>query len=480
MIETINSRQSTILNRQSTMEKTWGGRFAQETDALVEELTASIDYDRKLYAWDILGSKAHAKMLAACGVLSQEEARAILGGLDEIRQEIESGNFEFSIHFEDIHTHVEHRLIEKIGEPGRKLHTARSRNDQVATDFRLYLRHEVDEILTLLHELQCRFVDLAEQYHRTLIPGYTHLQRAQPVLLGHHFLAYYEMLQRDKERFTECRRRINIMPLGAAALAGTSYPIDREMAARELGFEGVASNSLDAVSDRDFALEFSAHASILMMHLSRLCEELVLWSSTEFGFIELSDAFCTGSSIMPQKKNPDVAELIRGKVGRVYGHLIALLTMMKSLPLTYNRDMQEDKEPVFDTAHTLKTSLRILSVMLREIRVNSDRIDQTLDSGFMTATEIADYLVHRGVPFRTAHEIVGELVRYCLDTGKTLSALTLDEYQHISDKFDAAVLEVVVPQHAVDSKISFGGTSTQNVLHAIHQAKKHLGLTIDN
>ncbi len=458
------------------MEKTWGGRFTQQTNALVEELTASIHYDRKLYAWDIIGSKAHAKMLAACGVLTQEEASSILTGLGEILQEIESGNFEFSIHLEDIHTHVEHRLIQKIGEPGRKLHTARSRNDQVATDFRLYLRHEVDDIRALLHEFQRILVELAERYYTTLIPGYTHLQRAQPVSLGHHFLAYYEMLQRDKERFTECRARINVLPLGSAALAGTSYPIDREMVARELGFERVARNSLDTVSDRDFALEFSAHASILMMHLSRLCEELVLWSSTEFGFVELSDSFCTGSSIMPQKKNPDVAELIRGKVGRVYGHLTTLLTVMKSLPLTYNRDMQEDKEPIFDTVHTLKMSLCILPIMLDEMRVNSDPIEQTLDVGFMTATEIADYLVRRGLPFRTAHRIVGELVRYCLDTGKTLRDLTLDEYQQVSDKFEAAVLETVVPQHAVDSKTSFGGTSTQNVLHAIREAKKNLGL----
>ena len=314
------------------MGKTWGGRFAQETHALVEELTASIQYDRNLYEWDILASKAHARMLTDCGVLSAQELEAILQGLDDVQREIDRGELAFSNRLEDIHTHIEHRLIEKIGEPGRKLHTARSRNDQVATDFRLYVRHEVDQILTLLHQFQCTLIALAERYAETLFPGYTHLQRAQPIVLGHHFLAYYEMLKRDFERFTECRKRINILPLGAAALAGTSYPIDREMVARELGFEQVAANSLDAVSDRDFAIEFSAHASILMMHLSRLCEELVLWSSTEFGYIELSDAFCTGSSIMPQKKNPDVAELIRGKVGRVYGHLMTLLTLMKSLP----------------------------------------------------------------------------------------------------------------------------------------------------
>ncbi len=456
------------------MSKTWGGRFAEETHGLVEELTASIEYDRTLYAWDIMGSKAHATMLASCGLLTGAEADAILEGLTEIQREIESGAFIFRTRLEDIHTHIEHRLIEKIGEPGRKLHTARSRNDQVATDVRLFLRQEVDDILHLLHTLQGTFVELAERYQHTLFPGYTHLQRAQPVLLGHHFLAYYEMLQRDKERLTECRARVNVLPLGAAALAGTSHPIDRALVARELGFERVAANSLDAVSDRDFVIEFSAFASIVMMHLSRLCEELVLWSSSEFGFIELSDSFCTGSSIMPQKKNPDVAELIRGKVGRVYGHLITLLTIMKSLPLAYNRDMQEDKEPLFDTVATLKISLRVLSVMLQEMRVHSDVIAQSFEHGFMTATEIADYLVRRDVPFRTAHKIVGELVRYCLDGGKTLGMLTLEEYQQFSDCFDADILDTVRPQHAVDSKTSIGGTATQNVLEAIRKAKKEL------
>jgi len=414
-------------------------------------------------------------MLAACGVLSQEDTETIIKGLDEILQEIESGNFGFSARLEDIHTHIEHRLIEKIGEPGRKLHTARSRNDQVSLDFRLYLRHETDDIITLIRELQRTFVFLAEQHRETLFPGYTHLQRAQPVLFAHHMMAYYEMLRRDRERFLECRKRINVLTLGAAALAGTSYPIDREMVAHELGFERVAANSLDAVSDRDFAIEFSAHSALLMMHLSRLCEELVLWSSTEFGFIEIDDGFCTGSSIMPQKKNPDVAELVRGKVGRVYGHLIALLTVMKSLPLTYNKDMQEDKEPVFDTVQTVKTSLRILSLMLRNMHVNSARIAATLDGGFITATEIADYLARKGVPFRTAHEIVGILVRYCLDNNKTLNLLTFEEFKEFSDKFDVDILEIVVPRHAVNSKTSFGGTSTQNVLDAIQQAKKELG-----
>jgi argininosuccinate lyase len=455
--------------------KTWGGRFIQNTDALVEEFTASIDVDRTLYYWDIVGSKAHARMLAACGVLTQEDIRTIIQGLDEILQEIESGKFEFTIQREDIHTHIEYRLIEKIGEPGRKLHTARSRNDQVSLDFRLYLRHETDTITALIRELQRTFVTLAEQHRETLFPGYTHLQQAQPVVFAHHLMAYYEMLRRDRERFVECRKRINVLPLGAAALAGTSYPIDREMVARELGFERIAANSLDAVSDRDFAIEFSAHASVLMMHLGRLCEELVLWSSTEFGFIELDDGFCTGSSIMPQKKNPDVAELIRGKVGRVYGHLMTLLTVMKSLPLAYNKDMQEDKEPVFDTVHTVKTSLRVLAVMLQNMHINTARIAATLDGGFLTATEIADYLARHGIPFRTAHEIVGALVRYCLDADKTLCELTLEEFGKFSEKFDADILEVVIPRHAVNSKTSFGGTATQNVLEAIQQAKKELG-----
>ena len=457
------------------MEKTWGGRFAQDTNALVEELSASIGYDQKLYVWDILGSKAHARMLAACGVLTQAEMQAIQAGLDEIRDEIAAGTLEFTICLEDIHTHVEHRLIEKIGEAGRKLHTARSRNDQVVTDVRLFLRHEIDEILELLREFQRALVELAERYASMLFPGYTHLQRAQPVLLGHHFLAYYEMLARDRERMAQCRARLNVMPLGSAALAGTSYPINRDMVAKELGFDRVSANSIDGVSDRDFVIEFNANAAILMMHLSRLCEELLLWSSSEFKFIELSDAFCTGSSIMPQKKNPDVAELIRGKSGRVYGNLIAALTVMKSLPLSYNRDMQEDKEPLFDTVDTLNIALRVLPPMLREMQVNGDRVLATLEEGFMTATEVADYLVRRGVPFRTAHGIVGELVRYCLASKKTLQSLTLQEYQQISPQFDEAVLGVVSLQEAVNNKNSRGGTAYLHVLDAIRQAKEDLG-----
>jgi argininosuccinate lyase len=458
------------------MKKTWGGRFAQETNALVEAFTASIPFDQKLYAWDIMGSKAHARMLGACGILPQEDVEAIMRGLDKILQEIESGQLEFTVQLEDIHTHIEHRLIELIGEPGRKLHTARSRNDQIALDFRLYLRHETDEILRLIQQLQKTCVTLAEQHQETLFPGYTHLQRAQPIVFAHHLMAYYEMFQRDKERLAEGRQRINVSPLGAAALAGTSYPIDREMVARELGFERVAANSLDAVSDRDFAIEFSAHAAILMMHLSRLCQELLLWSSTEFGFIELDDAFCTGSSIMPQKKNPDVAELVRGKTGRVYGHLIALLTIMKSLPLTYNTDMQEDKEPVFDIVQTVKAVLQILAGMLQNMHVKIDRVAGMLDEGFMTATEIADYLARRGVPFRTAHEIAGTIVRYCLEGEKTLGDLTLEEFRRFSDKFDADVLETVMPRHAVNSKISFGGTAIPNVAAAIKAAKQELGI----
>ena len=457
------------------MEKTWGGRFAQDTNALVEELSASIGYDQKLYVWDILGSKAHARMLAACGVLTQAEMQAIQAGLDEIRDEIAAGTLEFTICLEDIHTHVEHRLIEKIGEAGRKLHTARSRNDQVVTDVRLFLRHEIDQILELLREFQRALVELAERYASMLFPGYTHLQRAQPVLLGHHFLAYYEMLARDRERMAQCRARLNVMPLGSAALAGTSYPINRDMVAKELGFDRVSANSIDGVSDRDFVIEFNANAAILMMHLSRLCEELLLWSSSEFKFIELSDAFCTGSSIMPQKKNPDVAELIRGKSGRVYGNLIAALTVMKSLPLSYNRDMQEDKEPLFDTVDTLNIALRVLPPMLREMQVNGDRVLATLEEGFMTATEVADYLVRRGVPFRTAHGIVGELVRYCLASKKTLQSLTLQEYQQISPQFDEAVLGVVSLQEAVNNKNSRGGTAYLHVLDAIRQAKEDLG-----
>ena len=459
------------------MEKTWGGRFAQNTHALVEELTASIDFDQTLYAWDIMGSKAHARMLSTCGVLTKEEAKAIEQGLDDIHQEIEHGDFEFTTRLEDIHTHIEHRLIEKIGEPGRKLHTARSRNDQVATDFRLYLRHEIDGILELIRKFQIAFVELAEQYSETSFPGYTHLQRAQPISLGHHFLAYYEMLQRDKARLRECRVRLNVLPLGSAALAGTSYPIDREMVARELGFDSVSPNSLDSVSDRDFVIEFSAHAAILMMHLSRLCEELILWSSTEFGFIEFSDSFCTGSSIMPQKKESGRRRTNSGgKVGRVYGNLISVLTVMKSLPLSYNRDLQEDKEPVFDTIRTLNIALRVLPAMLREMTVNTDHIASSLEEGFMTATEVADYLVRHGVPFRTAHGIVGELVRHCLDTGKTLRTLSMQDYQNIFEGFENTVLDVVTPLQAINSKKSAGGTAIINVKNAIQQAKNDLNI----
>jgi len=456
------------------MQKTWGGRFTEETNALVEEFQASIDVDQYLYVWDILGSQAHARMLGACGVLSQEDVDSIVQGLNEVREEIKAGNMAFSVQLEDIHTHVEHRLIEKIGDAGKRLHTGRSRNDQVALDFRLYLRHATDTILELIQELQRTLIRLAEQHSDVIFPGYTHLQQAQPILFAHHLLAYYEMLCRDYERFSEGRKRINVLPLGAAALAGTSYPLDREMVARDLEFERVAANSLDAVSDRDFAIEFNAYASLLMMHLSRLCEEIILWSSLEFGFIELSDAFCTGSSIMPQKKNPDVAELVRGKTGRVYGNLISVLTMMKSLPLTYNKDMQEDKQPVFDSVRTITLSLRIMAMMLEHLRPCPDRIAQKLDGGFMTATEIADYLARKGVPFRTAHEIVGAIVRYCLKSEKVLRDLTLEDFQQFSETFGEDVLEVVAPMHAVNSKISFGGTATPNVLQAIQRAKAAL------
>ena len=440
----------------------------------MDEFQASIEIDRHLYAWDILGSQAHARMLGVCGVVKQQDVDDILRGLDEVRQEIEAGEFEFSVRLEDIHTHVEQRLIEKIGDAGKRLHTGRSRNDQVALDFRLYARHATDSVLELIRELQQALVGLADQYDDLVFPGYTHLQQAQPILFAHHLLAYYEMLQRDVERFSEGRERINVLPLGAAALAGTSYPLNREMVARELGFDRVAANSLDAVSDRDFVIEFNAHAAVLMMHLSRLCEEIIVWSSQEFSYIELSDAFCTGSSIMPQKKNPDAAELVRGKTGRVYGNLMSVLTMMKSLPLTYNKDMQEDKEPLFDSAQTISMSLRIMAQMLGHLRPKPERINSMLDGGFMTATEIADYLARRGVPFRTAHEVVGAIVRHCLKSDKTLRDLTLDDFQQFSGVFREDVLDVVLPLHAVNSKTSFGGTATPNVLDAIQRAKQAL------
>ncbi|MBN1142504.1 MAG: argininosuccinate lyase [Deltaproteobacteria bacterium] len=455
-------------------EKPWQGRFSQPTDAFVEEFTASIGFDQRLYRYDIEGSIVHARMLARQGIIENAEMEAIAAGLKEILDQIEAGDFEFSVALEDIHMNVEARLTERIGPVGGKLHTARSRNDQVALDIRLYLRDEVREILAFLDRLQRALLDQAEKHLGVIMPGFTHLQTAQPILFSHHLMAYFEMLRRDRQRFAEGLRRINVLPLGSGALAGTTFPIDREFVARELGFDEVGRNSLDGVSDRDFAIEFGAAAALLMMHLSRFCEELILWSSAEFSFIELSDAFCTGSSIMPQKKNPDVPELIRGKTGRVYGNLVALLTLMKSLPLAYNKDMQEDKEPLFDTIDTVKGSLKVFAAMVPAIGVRADRMRSAAAAGFSTATDVADYLVRKGLPFREAHEAVGKTVRYCIEQGKELPALTLEEFRSFSPKIEADIYGHVTLEASVNARAATGGTALAAVQSAIERARREL------
>lgn len=451
-----------------TKPKPWGGRFAQATDSLVEEFTASISFDQTLYKHDILGSMAHARMLAKVGLVSAEETEKIVQGLLEIRLEIEEGRFAFDLALEDIHMNIERRLAEKIGEAAAgKLHTARSRNDQVALDLRLYLREEIQEIDPLLSELQDVLVRMAEEHIDLILPGYTHLQRAQPVLFAHHLLAYYEMLQRDRQRYADCFSRVNVLPLGAGALAGTSLPIDRQYVADLLGFPKVTSNSLDSVSDRDFALEFLAASAIAMMHLSRLGEELVLWSSAEFGFIEIADSFCTGSSLMPQKKNPDVPELVRGKTGRVYGNLMALLTTMKALPLSYNKDMQEDKEPVFDTVSSIKSSLKVLTRLLLHIAPQKEVMRQAAEGGFSTATDLVECLVRQGVPLRKAHEMVGRIVRRCLENRRTLEEMSWEELKDIAPLLPQDFKEWITPERSVNSKTSIGGTARESVRQRI-------------
>jgi argininosuccinate lyase len=448
-------------------QKAWGGRFSQPTHELVEHFTASIMFDRRLYAYDIQGSIAHCRMLAKCGVVTEAEAAAITQGLQEIAAEIAQGEFVFDVRWEDIHMHVERRLIEKIGAVGGKLHTARSRNDQIALDVRLYLRDEIRTILHELNQLQRTLVELAERYLDVIMPGYTHLQRAQPIRLAHHLLAYYEMLERDRQRFAEGLTRVNVLPLGAGALATTTYPIDRAYVAQLLDFPALAENSLDAVSDRDFVIESCAAAAMVMMHLSRLSQELTLWCSAEFGFIELSDAFAMGSSIMPQKKNPDVAELVRGKSGRVYGHLMGVLTVMKGLPLAYNSDMQEDKEALFDVIDTVKACLRVFPPMLQTLTVHPERMRAAASEGFGTATDMADYLAAKGLPFRQAHEIVGRVVRYCLEQRRTLEDLTLAELHTFSPHFDAEVFAAVALDAAVDRRQVRGGPARALVTERI-------------
>jgi argininosuccinate lyase len=451
----------------SNTNKTWGGRFAEGTDAFVKKFTASVDFDRRLYQHDIDGSIAHARMLAKIGVLSEEDRDTIVAGLEAVRAEIKSGEFCWSTELEDVHMNIEARLTAHIGDAGKRLHTGRSRNDQVATDIRLYLRAAIDAIMAELIRLQYALVTLAEGEADTIMPGFTHLQVAQPVTFGHHLLAWLEMLRRDWQRLQDCRQRVNILPLGAAALAGTSYPIDRHFTAQLLGFNSPAENSLDAVSDRDFAIEFVAASALIMTHLSRFSEELVLWSSAQFDFIELPDRFCTGSSIMPQKKNPDVPELVRGKTGRVNGHLVALLTLMKGQPLAYNKDNQEDKEPLFDTVDTVLACLKAFADMTPAIQAKRDNMYRAAKQGFATATDLADYLVLKGLPFRDAHEVVGQAVRLGLATKRDLAELDLAELQALSPLIQQDVFKVLTLEGAVACRDHFGGTAPNQVRAAV-------------
>ena len=454
--------------------KAWSGRFNEPVAELVKRYTASVSFDQRLAEFDIQGSRAHARMLGAQGIISAADVKAIESGLEEILQETNAGHFEWLLDLEDVHLNIEKRLTDKIGDAGKRLHTGRSRNDQVATDVRLWLRAVTDDVIAAIRKLQGSIVDLAEQHVDTVMPGFTHMQVAQPVTFGHHLLAYFEMLQRDAARFGDARKRINRLPLGAAALAGTSYPIDREMVARELGFDGVCENSLDAVSDRDFAIEFTAAAALVMTHLSRFSEELILWSSPRFGFIDIADRFCTGSSIMPQKKNPDVPELVRGKAGRVTGHLVSLLTLMKGQPLAYNKDNQEDKEPLFDTADTLLVTLEIYADMLRGIKVDKAAMRLAAAEGFATATDLADYLVKKGMAFRDAHEVVALAVRHSADKKCDLSELPLAELQHFSAQIGEDVYTVLTLEGSLASRNHIGGTAPKQVRLAITRARAKL------
>jgi len=455
-------------------KKLWSGRFNQPTDAFVEAFTASVEFDQRLYRYDIAGSIAHARMLARVGILSEQERDAIINGLEKIQKQIETGEFEWSVALEDVHMNIESALTDEIGYAGKKLHTGRSRNDQVATDIRLWLRDEIEEIRAGVLKLQHALLDIALKEAETIMPGFTHLQTAQPITFGHHMMAWFEMLERDRERLADCSRRMNVMPLGAAALAGTTYPIDRHYSAQLLGFERPSENSLDSVSDRDFAIEFSAAAALIMMHLSRMSEELIIWSSAQFAFIELSDSFCTGSSIMPQKKNPDVPELIRGKSGRIFGHLISLLTLMKGQPLAYNKDNQEDKEPLFDSVDNIKGSLKIFADMIPAISCQKENMRAAAMQGFATATDLADYLVRQGTPFRDAHEVVGKAVSRCVEKGCDLSDLSLQELQGFSPKIEKEVFDVLTLEGSVAARNHIGGTAPNQVKAAIERARERL------
>ena len=468
------TQKTSALNNKNT---SWSGRFNEPVAELVKKYTASVGFDYRLAEFDIQGSLAHAQMLGAQKIISLEDVKVIEAGLAEILLEIQAGQFEWLLDLEDVHLNIEKRLTDKIGDAGKRLHTGRSRNDQVATDVRLWLRATTDQVIAALKKLQLSLLDLADAHFDTVMPGFTHLQVAQPVTFGHHLMAYVEMLNRDGQRFTDCRRRINRLPLGAAALAGTSYPIDRELVAKKLGFDGVCENSLDAVSDRDFAIEFTFAASLVMTHLSRLSEELILWSSPRFAFVDIADRFCTGSSIMPQKKNPDVPELVRGKTGRVYGHLTALLTLMKGQPLAYNKDNQEDKEPLFDTADTLLVTLEIYADMMRGIAVNKENMRQAASEGYATATDLADYLAKKGMPFRDAHEVVALAVRYAVDKKVELSDLPLETLQQFAPEISDDVYAVLTLEGSLNSRNHIGGTAPAQVKAAIARARAALKKT---
>lgn len=452
-------------------EKPWEGRFAEKTDRGVELFTSSIDVDKRLYAHDIDGSIAHCRMLAHTSIITQEEAEKLIEGLGAIKREMQRGKFIFEHSLEDIHMHIEARLFQEAGKVAQKLHTARSRNDQVALDSRMYLREETRNIIRLVDVLNDTIVCLAEDNIDVIMPGYTHLQRAQPVLFAHHMMAYFEMFSRDRARFCDCFKRINVFPLGSAALAGTTYPVNRHYTAGLLNFAEVSANSIDSVSDRDFMMEFLSCASIVMVHLSRLSEEMILWSSSEFGFIEISDSFSTGSSIMPQKKNPDVPELVRGKAGRVFGDLFAMLTIMKSLPLAYNRDMQEDKPALFDAVDTLKACIDIYSAMIPKLKINKETLHNATKKGFLNATDLADYLVVKGLTFRESHSCVGKAVGYALSQNKELHDLSLDEMKSFSSLIGEDIFDILSPEQMINRRKSFGGTATENVMGAIQAAR---------
>jgi argininosuccinate lyase len=456
------------------MSKLWGGRFEENTDLLVERLGESVSFDARLAPWDIRASIAHARMLGACGVIAKQDARKIIAGLKAIGEEAAAGKMAWDTRLEDVHTNIEMALVKRIGEAGKRLHTGRSRNDQIATDVRLWTRDQIDAVLEHLRTLQSALLDFAEAHLDVIMPGFTHLQPAQPVLLAHHLLAYVQMFGRDRERFEQLRPRVNVLPLGAAALAGTPYALEPKQVAAELGFARTCENSMDAVSDRDYLIEFCAAAALTMMHLSRFSEELILWSSPAFGFVEIGDAFTTGSSIMPQKKNPDVAELVRGKTGRVYGDLTALLTLMKGLPLTYNRDLQEDKEAVFDASDTLQLCLEVYARMIPSIRINREAISAALRQGFIEATDLADYLATRGMPFRTAHETVGAIVLHCIRHERSLPQLTLAEFQAFSPLFQDDVFAALNPETIVRRRSTPGGTAPRRVRAALRRARAAL------